>query len=210
MWSQASCSSIWASAASHEKRGCLCSSLKETSPLHPHLSLWPTGALLMDWAETCNPATCCTLTIPETVTIGWDCSHPDTPGALSAQKIHANNKTPCSGPLTDYLQRWRLSDTGQDCNFTWLIEIRGLIWRALFFQTSKFKPSHCQRQHTELNEAVGWTNMANLIALTTNMAHIMLNYSTRHDWTHVAKGRGGSLNGRNFQCHIIRISRASS
>lgn len=65
---------------------------------------------------------------------------------------------------------------------------RGLMWRALFFQTSKFRPSHCQRQHTELNEAVGWTNMANLIALTTNMAYITLNYSTRHDWTHITKG----------------------
>lgn len=129
-------------------------------------------------------------------------------GLLSLLRIHADDNTPCSGPLTDYLRRWRLSDTGQD--FTWLIEIRGLIWRALFFQTSKFKPSHCQRQHTELNEAVGWTNMANLIALTANVAHITLNYSTRHDWTHTAKGRGSALNGRNFQCHITRISRASS
>lgn len=60
--------------------------------------------------------------------------------------------------------------------------------RALFSQTSKFRPSHCQRQHTELNEAVGRTNMANLIALTTNMAHITLNYSTRRDWTHITKG----------------------
>lgn len=105
-----------------------------------------------------------------------------------AQQTHTDNKTPCSGPLTDHLQRWRLLDPGKEWTFIWLSGLGGLTWRALFFQTSKFKPSHCQRQHTELNEAAGWTNMANRIALTPNMPHITLNYSTWCDWTHIAKG----------------------
>lgn len=89
-----------------------------------------------------------------------------------------------SGPFVDCVQRPWLSSSEK----AHTLNLTQLMWRALFFQTSKFRPSHCQRRHTELNEAAGWTNTANRIALTTNMAHIMLNYGTRHDWTHIQTG----------------------
>lgn len=89
-----------------------------------------------------------------------------------------------SGPFVNGVQRPRLSSSEK----AHTLNLTQLIWRALFFQTSKFRPSHCQRRHTELNEAAGWTNTANRIALTTNMAHIMLNYGPRHDWTHIQTG----------------------
>lgn len=154
------------------------------SPLHFISVCSPDG--LCRNAQSCNM---CTLTIPKAV-LQWEevAEIPAHLGTSSAQQIHWDNKTSCSEAFTDYLQRWSLSNPRKEFTFTWLTGLGGLMCRALFSQTSKFRPSHCQRQHTELNEAVGRTNMANLIALTTNMAHITLNYSTRRDWTHITKG----------------------
>lgn len=113
---------------------------------------------------------------------GRDCWDPSTPGHICSAKTKQNSM--CSGPFVDGVQRPRLSSSEK----AHTLNLTQLMWRALFFQTSKFRPSHCQRRHTELNEAAGWTNTANRIALTTNMAHIMLNYGPRHDWTHIQTG----------------------
>lgn len=108
--------------------------------------------------------------------------NPSTPGHICSAKTKQNPMH--SGPFVGCVQRPWLSSSEKART----LNLTQLMWRALFFQTSKFRPSHCQWRHTELNEAAGWTNTANRIALTTNMAHIMLNYGTRHDWTHIQTG----------------------
>lgn len=124
--------------------------------------------------------------------VGKDCWNASPPGSIVClANSHRIIKPHALGHLLIICKDKDSPTLRRSIHLTWLPAI-SRTWRAnvkaLFFQTSKFRPSHCQRQHTELNEAVGWTNMANRIALTTNMAHIMLNYGTRHDWTHITTG----------------------
>lgn len=153
-----------------------------SSPFHVCVLSWWTvrKCSVLQHVYSDHPRSC--------VAMEGGCWNSSIPGTSSAQQIHRDNQTSCSEAFTDYLHRWSLSHPRKECALTWHTGLGGLMCRALFSQTSKFRPSHCQRQHTELNEAVGWTNMANLIALTTNMAHITLNCSTRRDWTHITKG----------------------